>query len=1026
MLRTNKREWSVQTREEIDDITSLLLAVFNAQHVKQISSHLPQTILPQFNAMYGVLYEIQENMQKGATEYRPLTDCWPRTKAVIDQYGSKVSRVAIFAILKKRSGEIHPFPLEIEPIRIQTFYKMMERLKPREQEERKGEPPASPQPLEPLTPEMQKAAVQIYCQGALRCGRQILFFHQMLQAWAKVSGKESELQQLLNALEITDWISQAPIEEVQHYQFSTKSFRAFLIYYSIEAIKTNLSIPIPPIVRKKLDEDFLCEQIRHELCFFATDPEKFLQVPLSNRSSTPLILSLQLFLFLKQGTNVLPNDYSALLITLLHMRDTFDSEKIPDFASKKLTTANGRTFEESWRGLKQILQAIHGKQLQSIFIEDELEYLLKTRQCWDLLFWLWISPQRTGWISTLTEFAYLAPGHFAMDLASALDFSTRNGHQLDPRASHQLLEAYKRVIGAFLNKGKARPHMEALFFSPPILWSKTWEENLETKLLLIKIDNFINQIQYFPLTDQNYWLLLRRYIICPFDASFQLLRWDKLNLTENLVWEALSSEDPLFCWEQLPQEATRQIAQQTAIGIQEQYGFNSEQIYPIYLKILRIQVEGKGDQMEKFVENITQLIQFCPAFRQENIALLYRHQPEINDVENLNRLLKYLADQDLDRFVINQVAYQTIIRSVSNFIQPLEAICGDQFGRSLHDAILSRFFPPLQPLTDSLRITSISDTGVEWGERVWATHLGLLKFIQTGASIGVYLNWEICNDQPIFHLSFFDINTMTAVSAFIPTNVSATAMDKERIREPFYGLLRDLGQHVLREEAEPSSSPLDETPQSWALCYTGVTETLANYIKLLSPSYIEKIWEFLVALKKAYRMCFFRCIGTLPLSDVSKLDARTVAMEGHIFPNEDRLSLIPAALMTEKVMADWYAPDANEDFVKQCRELFQTSTRTTLLNLIMRVSPENFPIYYEVQTAEELTGEVVQSKVRNEVAPPKEQTQGRYVTLTANGVRKTLRYPPEAFENSSLFLRYFYFQNLQLKATVKRSLYIIR
>ncbi|PIS06506.1 MAG: hypothetical protein COT80_00375 [Candidatus Buchananbacteria bacterium CG10_big_fil_rev_8_21_14_0_10_33_19] len=124
-------------------------------------------------------------------------------------------------------------------------------------------------------------------------------------------------------------------------------------------------------------------------------------------------------------------------------------------------------------------------------------------------------------------------------------------------------------------------------------------------------------------------------------------------------------------------------------------------------------------------------------------------------------------------------------------------------------------------------------------------------------------------------------------------------------------------------------------------------------------------------------------------------------------------------MLEQEAQPESYLPDPFnqvDSFMELC---FQDKGQSGSLDLDLETSVATFPISYLIQTADELTGIDLQNvKHWNERAVPQDIVGGRYVTLSVDGLHIPLRYPQEALDDRELFIKYFHYQNLLLKATV--------
>jgi hypothetical protein len=661
----------------------------------------------------------------------------------------------------------------------------------------------------------------------------------------------------------------------------------------------------------------------------------------------------------------------------------------------------------------------------------EDEALFQSCECWDLLFLLWQRPQRE--FMTLTICALSKLQNFSVSLSSILSFFKVNHLSYTPSKAPFFCPHYKAVVEALASSGIEVGGTQHIFFDPPfeILQNQTLDFGHAAERT-IRFVEFMKEY-HFP-KGKEFCLMLRQYILHPNAFLFDLLK-DVPSIgaefTQELLFEALSSAPEPFDPEPIPKMGTRQRAIEITRKIQEAYQFSPREIFSLYLEVIRLVIRQQEAVIWKFAEVVSDLKAFCPAVQKKDVFFLLRYHPEAatfgpGHVAALAAMRDRWAknDPELMRFVIDQPGYNLIVDKIEQLVLPLSKACpeervANEFEQTLQFSLLSAFFPPFQPLMDQLRITDLTESGPRWGEPSWRGHLGQVKFILGEADIGIYLNWSLLKGKPVLFLSFFDIKKQEASSAFIPIDVPNEEITPNRTN--FYGFILTVGSQVLRETAEhnvPLEAP--EIPQSWIPAFTGLEETLGHYSPLvLKQGHVNRIWEFFQKMKLAYRNLFLCRVANRRPPEVANYAPEAVAAQGHIFPCHPRGALLPKGLFDIAAKTEFYIPDASEEFVAACRALFgHPSAYPEPLNLSLNMLGGNHGISYQVQTVDQLTGDIEHRRERNDTAPPVQMTQGHYVTLSANGVRIPLRYPPDALQSAPLFQRYFDYHNLLLKAAL--------
>jgi hypothetical protein len=1022
--------------------TAELVCVYGLKHAPQIRDKLDSKTQALFDQLHRAFVEIQKHLQAGRTAYDELQ--FPETTKL--PCPNSQNRLKFFLYWKERSYEILPFPQkvilfykapELEPLgriekakmtAFQTLKRCLEITAPTEE---KSQEVSSPPPAVALSLEQQIGLKRLYFGGgALVYDQKVIYFSQMVGMWASLdSSHQQKKKELLDALGPSSAPdSSEPVPALTKSHPKGTSFLQFLSTSSIEAVERNLNLRFSSLVIDVLQKQFISEQVRSDLCYFTADLPRFYALDLSkypNRPSAFLVRSFQIYFFLTRNFELDESEHPFVLTLVLYMSPMWNGA-IPDFADRSWHTASisqqkATPFQLAWHGVTSILKAVTKKELE--------ESSFANRECWDLLFLLWQSRSAAGLISIVCKCCELPD--FTANLDSVLSFCRENAEALPPSMTTDdfIVTRYKEILDVLKEKGKTTENSEQLFFDPPL--------QLKQKMVIelgngcIRTKRFIDLIASYPPPETSgFYAMLRQYILHP-HGLFDLLK----DLTEiggevtpEVLAEALSKPHEALPPNLSAEQRTR--GKQIAKKLHQKYHFSSLEIFLLYLEFLRLIVRNEVPVIAQISKAVRGLIEFCPALHTKDIYFLFHFHPPIQAEQVA--VLKAVRDDwakseaQLKRFIIDQNSYNGIIHMIEQFSHTLAAACKDdtvanKFTVTCQRSLLSAYFPPLQPLTDYFRITNLTVAeGIRWGEPVWATHLGQLKWILGESKIGIYFHWSIQKDKPVLFLSFFNLTKQEACSSFISIDVSAAGVSTEEKRRDFYGLLGALANQVLKEEANSEPSPdAPETPESWIPCFTGVQETLDQH----SAEYAPQIWYFLRRVKLAYRNLFLSSIAGRHLPEFPAEDPKKIGALGHIFPNE-RGSLIPEYLNDIEPHPEFYAPDANPEKVAACQTLFQTRTEQVKpLDLNLQTTKGNLPIFFRVQTAEDLYREPVEfSNQQNEVAPANQQREGHYVTLQVDGVSVPLRYPAEVLQNADLFSRYFDYHNLLLKAAVYSSI----
>jgi hypothetical protein len=1047
-----------------------LLELFGQRYIYSIRLKLGENSQEIFDQVHRSFLEIQKRLEHGHQGFTQLL-C-PETSRLIEKFriGSQ-SDLELFSLLKERSIGILPFPQRMilyyeapdleslkktEKVRQRAFHTLLNSLKLENKEEEKAiysNPVSMPLPIK-ISNEDEMGMTKLYFgSGALVYDRKTVYFSDLLRMWSSFSPQNKEkVEEFLKLLSSRSWAAEPEQNNIQAFMnFSEIQFQNFLVCCSLEAIQKNLNMQFSPFVYAELEKRFLSsERIRSDFSYFSVDMQKFYELDLSkfDRDSTPLLRSFQLFYFLKWNFDIKNEDEQALLVILINMKNNWKETSMPLFKSRRFKQpqfdmALRDAFRNSWDGFLKVLQ-LSTQTIVSFSNPSSSDLLLLgSSDCWDFFLFLFQNPNRDYFVQILIELKNLP--NFKMSLNTVLEFCRKNsGLEKDSKINWVAFfpKKYKEII-QFLNQNQI-PIQESqyLFFDPPIdlnsemagLLDK-WEE---------KADEFIQLISQFKFNrEREYCSMLRQHIFKSNKLILDLLKDVSaigVECTEEFIYEVLSAKGPIFGEEDIPSNEERIQAVEITFMIQKKFHFSSTQAFFLYIEILRAVTKKQSKQIWRIYLVIDQLIAFCPAFRKDDIyfLLLYPSDSSPLQVESLVWLRMNWATnkEQLNRFVIDQEIYQGIIQEIEKFVFALAANCSDiyaadKFKASCQHSLLSAFFPPLQPLGDYFRIINITQAdGARWGESVWNTHMGQIKSLLGSSEIGVYLNWSVLKNQPVLYITFAAIRKKMAYSVFVPIGISIEELSSDPRKKTFYGLLAALSSQVLREIAEESPSKKDlETPETWEKCLIGVKQTIDGYAKELnlaqfSEDPVKKLWLFFQKVKLSYRHLFLDMVTGRKIPDLPSYEPQVVAAQGHIFPSHPRGSLLPQPLLELVKNCECYLPDATPEAIKSYQDIFTNITDAPQeLKLHLHLpNIQDIPVTYMVETSDKLTKqsenfrERQRSSARNEVAPPVELEQGRYVTLRAGAARIPLRYPPEAIQNLDTFELYFDFHNLLLKS----------
>ena len=1025
------------------DMALKILDVFGQRYTNAIPRRLHTSIKKEYGQAYAALVEIQKRLLRGEENY--VSRSCPKTKSVLSTYPEQTNLQTVFQFAKIISCALLPFPQQIlkyknpdvvllrklEKDREGGFFKLVEVLnrKIREVEEIKGVP-SSPEPnYRNLSAEQELALTKVYFRGgALVYNGKVVYFNEMVRMWVACSHRNiAKLDRFLQLLTLREWVSDDPrpvmkFLYIDEHIAEGMSFKDFLVHSSIIALQRNFqldfSLGIKAVLKKKFS---FSETDRCDLCYISADFQFFYYTDFRCYNRTQLLRSFQLYFFFLKNFQLPPSP--LLLNILIFMSDNWMESEIPSFLKRKeldertsvIDAAERASFHATWSGFQQILNVSAKRSLSPSCLTEEDETLINTPQSWKLFMFLWQQSdgKRDLLLRTICTLGEL-PQFGNMTLSSVYEFCKKNCENLIEEITQDFLQSYRDVIDLF-----NLPNPQYLFFDPSHEIRSTPSTTYGNAFR--RASDFKMHMSPYTFTKvKEYWFMLRHWILYPNLLKFELLK-DCQAIgaapSEELLYDVFSKDFEPF------QEGLRSDQRSSAIGltrsIQNSYHLSDVQIFSIYLEIVRIVQSDQSAVVRKMSQAVLDLVRFCPALTNDTIYYLFRFHPNISRdlFLGLVKMRDDWAKNDLqlNRFVIDQELYRRVVIAVDEFLTPLAEASpdlGHEFFTHCQRSLLSAFFMQLQPLSNFFHITGVTVEGIRWGQTIWKTHEGQLKFILKHANVGVYFNWSVWKDRPIFFLSFFNISTGTAFSSFIPMMVSSESISSEEIRKPFWGLLSTLAQQVLREESDfdVSESASDE-PETWMSAYSGVRKTIQDYSEMIPQ------WQFLQGVKLNYRWNFLRMVANRPLGDFVSWAPLDIAALGHIFPAHERGSLLPEAVFNLETEQSYFIPDASIQFVEECRRIFAISTpRYSSLNLYLCVPQTgNAPlrIFYHSQTAEEFIGQAVN---KNERAASVDETAGRYISLSIEGIRIPLRYPLDALQNRRIFQKYFDYHNLLLKA----------
>lgn len=963
---------------------SSLLSAFGLTQIDQLQATLDRAVQKVFQETLSSFLEIQGKLKEGMSHYSRMG--FPQTATVIDRYfPTGINVYLVFSQLKMASYRLRSFPQEIlrsyqnpelrnlneiEYARTQAVSQLIEFLKEKGiDDDEKGSRSRFSNTLTFDVPSPQDRSILTWLYhygGAFVFQGKAVSFGSLVKTWLSLglSRRSINIKELL----IPNDLIADPQEIGDFYRYHKLSFPEFLNQCSLHVLSANLKLVLPKEIREKLEEAFKNEQIRSDLTFFSggSSRRKFYELNIRDykRPSFPFIRSFQLFFFLTRNFGIAEEDQSLLLNILFFMRRNWVEDALPLFLTRKwqeqpeVEQGEIEAFQTAWKGLK------------SIFITPQ-EASGVDPALWDLLFFLWKSPKRDLMIGLLDRISKL--DNFTMNPSDAVTFCQTNESELNQGWVNVFCEGYEEVIQEL---GQNGVDTQALFFAPVYRLSAI--EVIQFGHAKRNTKQFVEWMTPlgFPL-GREYNLLFRRYFFSHDPYIFTLLKHlieNKIEPSADLLQEVLENHLLIKPAEQRVQEAALKL-----IGsIHDTYELSGRQIFSLYAHFLSNGIEIS--HAELLIERFSALI-----LPKELIYFLFFYNPEIDSTPLLDLVKQrdaWIQGDAFNRFCISQNWHRDLSSTIEQFSRALANACTNDpeiNGKICHlslEALCFSFFSFLQPLIDFFRVTGFDGLKVRWGNPIWKTHLGQIKFSMNGCEIGVYLNWSIIHQTPTLFFSFVNFQKGEAFSAFIPVGKEIGKLDFN-----FFSFLTSLAPLVLREEAtgEEISDDAEDTPENWSRAF-GCEHILKSFSEQLTVDEIAIGWDFFKRVKLAYRAKYQRkgsseCpIPEIPTQDVERL----------------------TKLFSESQL-----------------ELSQTG-----INL--ETSLGEIPIFFRAETAEELTGESQDRLDRNEVTPSHEQMAGMYVTLAINEpeIEIPLRYPPEAWDHSKLFKQLCEYHLAILKETL--------
>jgi len=1003
-----RRDLKPKTQESFAFVVELLSA-FGRQFSKQIKTQMPSKLAEEFNLVESAFCEIQKKWSKGEHIYVSLG--FRDTQKVIDKFRYEGrSDAQFFEQLKKRSLCVLSFPQTalsyphpdiesintIENAKVATFNNLSSEK-------------------ELTVEEKKELAKLLFNSGALVVNSKVAKYGELIRIW-----NEENYQRILRQFSHENMIKQNPNRDIKTRVEEGISFQDFLINVSVKEIKNNLKIDFCEFVNLYFRNLFVDEYIRSDFCFYTQSLPYFYDLDFTslNRSSYFHLISLQVVVFISRTCDVKKTVQEELYKMLMNRPIDWAFVKFKAFNERKLgledVSIQSDEFDKIWSNFERILSMVN----------DPIPH--ESPHCWPLFVALFENQKREHVVDLFLAL------DCKMDLEEIERIYRENHEVFNGKNTQFFCEQYIKIIEILNAENIKFVEKECLFLIPSIenfdrfaiSFGKA-ERNVKKLISFLKEHQFsfkqehIGMFRYFIL-HPNTWL----FDLLHGASSLGIEKFSDSELVEILSKEHKPLINNAF---QVTVEVNEQ-ALKTVFELQNRFGFSHVELFLLYVETIRLLDKGELLTQENDLSLIEKLRKFCPVLDKKEIFFLlhYHIRVTLEEIDAFIGIRQDWIDHQINRFVVDQEVFKGVFTQVSNFSNELAKECDDEdekqrffvtFQRAMHLA----FFPPLQPLTDYFLITNITEKeGIRWGEEAWATHLGQLKPIAKNASNRIYLNWSVFNDHPVLFLSFFDISKASAFSAFIPIDVSAKELEPDEKRIPFYSLLGCFARNVLKEEADRSIEVgKKESPDTCVACYDGFEQEIAQYsgdleAENLTIEQIKKIWTFIRKVKLTYR----RLHLGIP-NGANSEDPTVEAAKGHIYPTQKGASLLPEGLLAQDNQPNCYLPDPFDRIDSLMNLCLQDEGKSGSLDLTLETAVANFPISYLIQTADELTGIDLQNvKHWNERAVPQDIVGGRYVTLSVDGIHVPLRYPLEALHDQELFMKYFCYQNLLLKATV--------
>jgi len=1008
LFHFDRRDLKPKTKESFAFVVELL-SVFGREFSKQIKSKIHRNFSDEFVAVESAFCEIQQKLSKGKSIYFSLD--FPKTKVVIERFRYEGrSDEHFFNELKRLSLVVLSFPQRalsypnpdirsieaIESSRVAAFQNLF----------------SSKQ----LTGEEKNAAAGLYFNaGALVANSKVVKYGQLIRIWNK-----NYAQGLLEKFGCLNVIEENPNRDIKARIEEGISFCDFLINVSVQEIENNLKVTFCPFVRLYFRNLFVDEHIRSDFCYYTSSLSYLYALDFRDlsRASFFHLTSLQIVVFINRTCDVKEEIQEELYKMLMARPADWDFAKFKAFNERKWEVEDlsiqSDEFDRIWSDFERILSMVN----------DLKPY--ENPYCWPLFEALFENQKREHVVQLFLKL------DCKMGLEE-IDRIYRENHEVFNGKNTQFFcEQYIKIIEILKTEKIEFVEKECLFLVPSVKDFDQFaipfgnaERNIEKLIFFLKEHQFC--------IEQEHKWMFRQFILHPSLWLLELLK-DAPSLgiekfCDKELEEILSKlHKPLLNNAFKVAVEVKEQALKTAFELQNRFHFPHVELFLLYVETIRLLDKGELSLQENDLGLIEKLQEFCPVLDKKEIFFLLHYHIRVTseEIDAFIGIRQDWIDHQINRFVVDQEVFMGIFTKISRFSNELAKECEDEDQRERFCVTFERamhlvFFPPLQPLTDYFLITNITEKeGIRWGEEVWRTHLGQLKPIAKNASNRIYLNWSVFNDHPVLFLSFFDISKASAFSSYIPIGVSAKELEPDENRKPFYSLLGCFARNVLKEEADRSiEDGKKESPDTCVACYDGFEQEIAQYsadleAENLTIEQIRKIWTFIRKVKLTYRRLH------LGIPNGANSDDPTVeAARGHIYPTKEGGSLLPERLLEQEAQPESYLPDPFnqvDSFMELC---FQDKGQSGSLDLDLETSVATFPISYLIQTADELTGIDLQNvKHWNERAVPQDIVGGRYVTLSVDGLHIPLRYPQEALDDRELFIKYFHYQNLLLKATV--------